>query len=122
VTGMQFGPLEILINCDKPGCTAEQQVTGDELPTGWHRVIRTNSPAQTFCPQHSKPNAAEVTVLEDPPWLPTGTTLYHIGNVSVQVRGELFRLGGAEESPWQRIEKIPRLIVVLGAAYDGQKP
>ena len=60
---------------------------------------------------------AEVTVLQDPPWLELGTTLYHIGPVSVEVKGTLFRVGHGGE--WRKLAEIPRLIIVLGAAYDG---
>ena len=64
---------------------------------------------------------AEVTVLHGPPWLDADTTLYSIGPIGVQVKGQLWRIGG-EEGVWRRIKDIPRLICVLGAAYDGSQP
>jgi hypothetical protein len=61
MTGVQFGPLEIFVNCDDPRCGAQAMVwSGDpdnedlfdfakyQLPQGW-----TWRNKKTYCPKHS---------------------------------------------------------------------
>lgn len=58
VGGVSFGPLEIFVSCNEPGCNAEAMVwAGDPdavdapampLPAGW-----TSRDSGTYCPRHS---------------------------------------------------------------------
>lgn len=57
---MTFGPLEIFVDCNEPGCTAEAVVwSGDPMetvpiyaaPEGWYI---NHSERVAFCPEHRR--------------------------------------------------------------------